>query len=79
MNGKTYYMILGVSRAESPGRIRAAYRDLAKKRHPDVAGHRLLSHGAARPAPRLISEPARRHVWHEFCLDKPTNGPALAS
>ena len=36
MNGKTYYMILGVSRAESAGGIRAAYRELAKKLHPDV-------------------------------------------
>jgi curved DNA-binding protein CbpA len=38
MDGRTYYMILGVPRTESPGGIRSAYRDLAKKMHPDVAG-----------------------------------------
>jgi len=38
MEKRTYYMILGVSRTESPGGIRAAYRDLVRKLHPDVAG-----------------------------------------
>jgi len=38
MEKRTYYMILGVSRHESSQGIRAAYRDLARKLHPDIAG-----------------------------------------
>jgi molecular chaperone DnaJ len=38
MERKTYYRILGVSNSESPSGIGAAYRDLAKRLHPDVAG-----------------------------------------
>src|SRR4029453_10413201 len=37
---KDYYVILGVSRSESPSGIRARYRDLARTLHPDVAGAR---------------------------------------
>jgi curved DNA-binding protein CbpA len=32
-----YYLILGIPRGESAAGIRAARRDLAKRRHPDVA------------------------------------------
>jgi molecular chaperone DnaJ len=35
---KDYYLILGVSRSESPSGIHARYRDLARALHPDVAG-----------------------------------------
>lgn len=36
--GRTYYAILGVPQDESERGIRAAYRDLAKRLHPDHAG-----------------------------------------
>src|SRR5947207_1816255 len=35
---KNYYAILGVSRAETPAGIRAAYRDAVRRTHPDYAG-----------------------------------------
>jgi molecular chaperone DnaJ len=38
MARKNYYMILGVARSESTAGIRARYRDLARRFHPDVAG-----------------------------------------
>jgi molecular chaperone DnaJ len=38
MAGKNYYLILGVARSESTVGIRARYRDLARRLHPDVAG-----------------------------------------
>ena len=40
---KDYYVILGVSRSESPSGIRARYRDLVRTLHPDVAGVRSTS------------------------------------
>jgi molecular chaperone DnaJ len=35
---KDYYLILGVSRSESPAGIRSRYRDLVRTLHPDIAG-----------------------------------------
>ena len=35
---KNYYLILGISRDESPGGVHDAFRELAKRYHPDVAG-----------------------------------------
>jgi molecular chaperone DnaJ len=43
MGPKDYYLILGVSRSESPSGIRARYRDLARALHPDVAGAQSTS------------------------------------
>jgi DnaJ-class molecular chaperone len=35
---KDYYRVLGIPRSESPQGIRAAFRDLARRHHPDRAG-----------------------------------------
>lgn len=35
---KNYYLILGVSRNETATGIHEAFRELAKRYHPDVAG-----------------------------------------
>jgi DnaJ-class molecular chaperone len=35
---RTYYVVLGIGREASRDVIRAAYRDLAKQLHPDLAG-----------------------------------------
>lgn len=65
MENKTYYMILGVSHRETPGGIRAAYRDRARQLHPDVAGD-----GATRAfqdlneAYGVLSDPSRRHAYN---------------
>jgi molecular chaperone DnaJ len=65
VENKTYYMVLGVTRAETPAGIRAAYRDLARRLHPDVAGA-----GATRAfqelteAYEVLSDPARRHAYN---------------
>lgn len=65
MEKKTYYMILGVSRSETPRGIRAAYRDLAKKLHPDVAGEQTTrAFQEATEAYDVLSDPERRRDYN---------------
>ena len=58
---KNYYVILGVPRGEPSAGVHSAYRDLAKRYHPDVAGPA----GAKRfreitEAYKVLSDPAQR-------------------
>jgi molecular chaperone DnaJ len=41
---KNYYLILGVSRNESAAGVQEAFRELAKRYHPDVAGPESADH-----------------------------------
>lgn len=41
---KNYYLILGVSRNESAAGVQEAFRELAKRHHPDVAGPESAEH-----------------------------------
>jgi len=66
MERKTYYMILGVSRTESPSGIRAAYRDLAKRLHPDIAGEQATrAFQEATEAYDVLSDPQRRRRYND--------------
>jgi len=67
---KNYYLILGIPRSESAAGIRAAYRDLAKRHHPDVAG----PSGAGQfreitEAYEVLSDPARRHQYNDYLAE----------
>jgi DnaJ-class molecular chaperone len=65
MKGKTYYMILGVPSTETDSGIRAAYRDLAKRFHPDVAGeHATRSFQEISEAYSVLSDPQRRREYN---------------
>ena len=65
MERKTYYMILGVSSTESDRGIRAAYRDLAKRLHPDVAGEQATrSFQEVSEAYGVLSDPQRRREYN---------------
>jgi DnaJ-class molecular chaperone len=65
MERKTYYMILGVSSTESDRGIRAAYRDLAKRLHPDVAGEQATrSFQEISEAYGVLSDPKRRREYN---------------
>jgi molecular chaperone DnaJ len=62
---KTYYVILGVPESESPGGIRAAYRDLAKRLHPDVAGEQATrAFQEVTEAYDVLSDPERRRQYN---------------
>lgn len=66
MDGRTYYMILGVPRTESPGGIRSAYRDLARKLHPDVAGEQATqAFQEITEAYDVLSDPERRRAYND--------------
>jgi molecular chaperone DnaJ/curved DNA-binding protein len=74
MERKTYYAILGISSTESPSGIRAAYRDLAKRLHPDVAGAQATrAFQEVTEAYDVLSDPRRRAAYnHE--LQRPDDG-----
>lgn len=66
MERKTYYMILGVSSTESPRGIRAAYRDLARRLHPDVAGEQATRAFQEVPeAYDVLCDPERRQDYND--------------
>jgi molecular chaperone DnaJ len=63
---KDYYMILGVPRTESSGGIRAAFRELAKRYHPErvgVQGSRFLQEILY--AYRALSDPDKRRLYDQ--------------
>jgi len=66
MDGRTYYMILGVPRTASPAGIRSAYRDLARKLHPDVAGEQATpAFQEVSEAYDVLSDPQRRRAYND--------------
>jgi molecular chaperone DnaJ len=74
---KTYYMVLGIPRTETAAGIRAAYRDRARRLHPDVAGD-----GATREFQELaeaydvLSDPSRRSAYNaQLAAAPPARAP----
>ena len=63
-----YYQVLGVSREASQEEIRAAYRTLAKDRHPDRAGGSTEEFSLLQEAHAVLSDPNRRRQ-HDEALD----------
>lgn len=66
MSHKDYYSILGVSRKESTKGIRDAFRNLAKKYHPDKAGEKECARFRNMvEAYETLSDPKRRRHYDE--------------
>lgn len=66
MERKSYYVILGVSSSESSRGIRAAYRDLAKRLHPDVAGEETTrAFQEVTEAYSVLSDPQLRRDYND--------------
>ncbi len=72
-----HYEVLGLTRAAKPSQVRAAYRSLARKHHPDVskepdAGERFVR---INEAYEVLSDPERRNAYDQI-LDKHANAAA---
>jgi molecular chaperone DnaJ len=63
-----YYRILGVPRTASQSEIKAAYRRLAKERHPDHSGGSEVEFSRLQEANAVLSDPNRRRR-HDEDLD----------
>ena len=63
MPAKNYYVVLGVSSDESPEGIRTAYRKLARRMHPDIAGPADTARfQEINEAYEVLSDPDRRRA-----------------
>jgi curved DNA-binding protein CbpA len=57
-----YYAILGIRSDASPDEVRASYRRLARRHHPDVGGE-SSAFQALQEAYEELSDPARRRAY----------------
>ncbi len=58
---RTYYAVLGITQRETPAGVRSAFRDLARRYHPDRVGHRGTAFfQEIVEAYQTLSDPARR-------------------
>lgn len=65
MATKDYYLILGVSRGENVRGIQEAFRELAKRYHPDRAGPSATSQFQdIQEAYEVLSDPEKRSVYN---------------
>jgi molecular chaperone DnaJ len=66
MTIKNYYIVLGVPRTESSSGIRAAFRELAKRYHPDRAGVGTGAHfREITEAYEVLSDPQLRRLYNQ--------------
>ncbi len=83
MKFKDYYEVLGVGRSANQGEIRAAFRKLARKYHPDVAADKTTAEEKFKElneAYEVLSDPEKRkkydalgHDWQQMA-DAPSHG-----
>jgi molecular chaperone DnaJ len=63
---KDYYIILGISRSESPAGIHEAFRKLAKKYHPDLGGPETAeTFREIAQAYETLSDPEQRRTYDQ--------------
>ncbi len=62
---KNYYVILGVESDATPTQIKAAYRQQAKKFHPDYYGQDSQPFREVQEAYHVLSDPVQRRAYNE--------------
>jgi molecular chaperone DnaJ len=78
MAARDYYKVLGVPRKATQREIKAAYRRLARKYHPDVTGeddHATERFKEITEAYETLSDPKRRRAYDLFGTAKDDTGP----
>ena len=63
---ENYYSVLGVGQNATPEQIRTAYRDKAKRLHPDRAGGRCEAFQAVQEAYEVLNDPKKRSAYDQF-------------
>ncbi len=79
---KDYYAVLGVSREASPDEIKAAFRKLARKYHPDVAKEKATAEAKFKEineAYEVLSDPEKRRKYDALGADWERGGAAGAA
>jgi molecular chaperone DnaJ len=77
---RDYYQVLGVPRRASPREIKAAYRRLARKHHPDVTGddpHSTERFKEITEAYECLGDPKRRRAYDLFGHPQSESGPGF--
>jgi len=74
---RDYYKVLGVKRSASQKDIKAAYRKVARKYHPDVnkSPDASSKFREATEAYEVLSDPQKRKLYDQFGHDGPKAGP----
>jgi hypothetical protein len=74
------YRVLGVARTATQDEIRAAYRRLARRLHPDVArsGDEPVDMAAVNRAWEMLSDPARRRTHDQRAAERVTGAATSA-
>lgn len=67
---KDYYEILGVHRDADPKEIKSAYRDAAKRRHPDISSESGEKFKELQEAYETLSDPVRRADYDRELLGR---------
>ena len=77
MAKRDYYQVLGVSRGASEAQIKAAYRQLARKHHPDVnkSPDAAEKFKEATEAYEVLSDKDKRKLYDRFGHAGPNAGP----
>jgi molecular chaperone DnaJ len=72
-----YYKVLGVERGASEAEIKAAYRSLARRHHPDVAQDKVAAETRFKEineAYEVLSDPQKREMYDRYGSAQPGGG-----